>query len=877
MKKLVVIDGNSLLFRAYFAMRPMTTKEGVFTQGVFAFINMLDRIVKESDPDYLAVAFDMKKKTFRHEIYKEYKAGRQKTPPELLSQIPLLKKVLHAMNIAVLEKETYEADDIIGTLSVKATDAGIETLIISGDKDELQLVGKNVRTLINRKGMSEFDLYDEAKMDEVYGLTPAQFIDLKALMGDSSDNIPGVPGVGEKKGIALLKEYGTLEGVIEHADEIKGKRGENVRDNIDEVRVWKKLTTIFTDVPLDVSLDDLKFEEPDCDELLKVYTELEFNSFIRALQKDGKTGGPAVKATSNADATDLSAEADAVKTVAWADFIKACEKGEELFIEAALPEDHSRVPEIKHIALLSAEKKIFTYRELTAFEYEDALGDLIKTGCSFAGHSLKPLVYTIKYYGHDDPEISFDTEIAEYLIDANAGRYDLMKMFFRYSKTAPELPEEGGEKAALCRLIAASKVMGYQKPILEDEGLAKLFYECELPLIMPLAEMEKNGMAVRKDVLEEQGRELEKNVKDLESRIYGIAGKEFNVNSPKQLGTVLFDDLAIPYPKKKTGTGRYSTSAEVLEILSPDHEIVKLVLEFRKYSKLKSTYIDGMIPLIAGDGRIHPHFQQTVTATGRLSCTAPNLQNIPTRDEYSKKIRKAFVAEDDNVLVGSDYSQIELRILAAMSGDETLIADFANGADIHRATASRVFGIPFDEVTPLDRSKAKAVNFGIIYGISDYGLSVDLGIPKWEAAEYIDEYFDKHKAVKNFLDEQIALGKKERRVRTLFGRIREIQEFSSRKYVELQLARRLAMNTPIQGTAADIMKIAMNKVYAELTKRKMKSRLLLQVHDELIIEAVKDEVEDVKKLLKTNMESAVKTAVDLTCEVSSADNWYDLK
>lgn len=863
--KLVIIDGNSFLFRAYFAMRPMVTKDGVYTQGVYAFLTMLNKVISDQSPDYLAVCFDMKGKTFRHDRYPEYKAGRRKTPVELLSQIPIMHRVLEAMNIRIFEQERIEADDLIGTITARAEAEGITSVVITGDKDALQLVDEHTTVLINKRGMSEFTLYDPEAMQERYGLTPTQFIDLKGLMGDTSDNIPGIPGVGEKKGIALLRQYGSVEEVVANAAEIKGKMGENVRAHAALATLSKELATIKRDVPLSFAFDDLALKEPNHERLASLYRELEFSSFLRKLEQGlPETEGEA----------DLgSGKTDEIQTVEEADFYERVSEGAQVVLSMMTEKDYVREPVVHGFALYAPEEQLYTLCTLTAFDAEAALRRLASRDYRVIGHDLKPALYAMMSLGITGIRLQHDTAIAEYLLDPNRSRYLVGKMAVKYTSLSCE--DEGMDKV---HLLAVAEIAAAQTKFLAQEGLTEVFSECEMPLIETLTAMEVVGMKVDHRLLEETGRELDGRIEALEKRIHEAAGIAFNINSPKQLGTVLFEELAIPYPKRSKGKNGYSTAADVLEKLRFDHPFVEDVLEYRKCTKLRSTYIEGLRALIAHDGRIHPHFNQTVAATGRISCTEPNLQNIPIRDEYGRNIRKAFVPENEEyVFVGADYSQIELRILAAFSGDRGLIEAFNKGEDIHRITAARVFDLAPEDVTLLDRSRAKAVNFGVIYGMSGFGLSEELLISRAEAQRYIDEYFEKHEAVKAYLDRQVEIGAKEHAVRTLLGRVRQIPEFTSGKYMERQAAARLAMNTPIQGSAADIIKIAMNKVYKELCERGMRSRLVLQIHDELIIEAVRDEVEEVKELLRRNMETAADLEVALLAELHTGQTWYELK
>ena len=863
MKRFVIIDGNSLLFRAFFAMREMVTRDGIYTQGVFAFINMLNKILEDYHPDYIAVAFDMKAPTFRHTAYPEYKAGRLKTPMELLSQIPLMQEVLQAINITVLEKEGFEADDLIGTMTAKAADAGLESLIITGDKDALQLVGENTYVVLNRKGMTDFDLYDLEKMQERYGLTPQEFIDLKGLMGDKSDNIPGIPGVGEKKGITLLKEYGSVEGVVAHADEIKGKLGENVRANLEEAELSKWLATIKRDVELPVSWPELAYGEPDYDRLIALYKKLEFKKFLQNLERQ------------TPDEVTVEPEKDlleGVKEVSYEDLLDSLKNNRTLIIEMDTDDNHKQLPEVKGVRLYNPEQMHYAECTVTPLDFEIRMGSLLDKEPELVGLGLKPMAYTLLQYGMDRFTLHHDVEVAEYLLDPNRSKYNLTNMFLHYANET--LDGEDAQK----RLVALDCIYRKQLSALEEKEMLSLFRDCEMPLIRTIAGMESQGMKINPEMLKSAGEELDTQIAKLEAEVFEEAGTTFNINSPKQLGEVLFETMGIPYPKKTKGKNKYSTAADVLEKLEEDYPVVSKVLMFRKASKLKSTYVDGLLGLIGSDGRIHPHFNQTVAATGRLSCTEPNLQNIPIRDENGRNIRKAFmVSEPENVFVGSDYSQIELRLMAALSGDPVLLEAFRTGEDIHRLTASRVFDIPMEDVTPLDRSRAKAVNFGVIYGMSGFGLSENLGITRKDAQRYIDDYFEKHQAVKDYLDRQVEIGKENFEVKTIMGRIRQIPEFKSRRYMDQQLAARLAMNSPIQGSAADIIKVAMNKVDAELREREMKSKLVLQIHDELIVEAVPEELEQVEELLRRNMENAVELSVPLDCDMHSGKTWFDLK
>ena len=890
MKEVVLIDGNSLLFRAYFAMRPMVNSKGIHTQGVFAFVNMFNKILKDYEPEYIAVAFDMKGGTFRHDEYKEYKAGRQQTPPELLAQIPLMHRVLKAMNVAVLEKEKYEADDIIGTIASDASKRGLSTLVITGDKDELQLVDEHVNVLITKKGLSEFDIYDIEKMNERYGLTPAQFIDLKGLMGDSSDNIPGIAGIGEKKGLALLHEYGSLENVLEHADEIKGKMGENVRASKDIARLSKWLATVNTESPIDYSWDDLKFSDPDYEELIEIYSELEFNRFIKELE--GKTDGNRHSSKQVEQLKSFNDEFSEIKLLSLNEFFAEADNGCDLFIEIATDNSHIDTPSISAMALFNKINATACIIDNSPIEMSAACMNIAEKDYRMSGCGLQKVVYSLKHLCDHEYKCRFDNQICEYLLNPSAQKYSLDRMILGHlglpcdetdlESFSDEINYESSKltaEACLRRSYFSSALEAAHEDALQNHGkLVELFHNCEMPLVSTLAAMEYDGIKCDPDVLKSIGQELVSEINKLEKTIYELAGTAFNINSPKQLGHVLFEQLNIPYPKQKNKSGSYSTAADILDKLKGNYEIVEDVLNYRKLTKLNSTYVEGLLPLIAKDGKVHPHFQQTVTATGRLSCTEPNLQNIPIRDDYGRLIRKAFItSSDDSIFTGSDYSQIELRILASLSGDESLINDFKQGKDIHRSTASRVFGIPEENVTSLDRTKAKAVNFGVVYGMSGFGLGESLSITRAEGQRYINDYFEKHEAVKKYLDDRIKEGETKREVSTYFGRIRQLPEFASSRFMEREAAKRLAMNTPIQGTAADIIKIAMNKVHNELINRGLRSKLILQIHDELIIEGPENEASEIKKLLDTCMRSAADLAVDLVCDIHSADTWYDLK
>jgi len=884
MKRIVIIDGNSLLFRAFYAMqRPMITSEGVYTQGIYGFLNMLNKIEEDFSPEYMAVAFDLNVPTFRHKEYDGYKAGRKPTPPELLMEIPLLKDILKAMNIRILEVPGYEADDIIGTVSRIAEEQGMEPLIFTGDKDALQLTSDITKVVFTKKGVTDFDLYDRTKMLERYSLTPQQFIDLKGIMGDSSDNIPGIPGIGEKGGIELLTQFGSLEEVLSRSDEIKKPAmRKKVEENADLARLSKHLATIIRDVPLEVGIEDMAFTEPDYEELTSIYKKLEFRSFLKKLGSKS-----AVENEVNFDPAELEFKGEKIGIGDKTNLYKLYNlKGKDVFVEV--------FGEFSHVTGNSTESIVFVadnayYIDLRLVSIEDLNAALKDIDFRMWGHDFKDTLFVMMSLGIEIKELAFDTSIAEYVIDVSKKDYSLKTVAIERLGYDPDNDEHAADSqmsmfrkafedntAKAVRDEAVARALRkIQEADIKEKGLEKVYYECELPLVEVLAAMECTGILCDMAYLDDFGKSLDKEIASLEKDIFELAGEEFNIKSTQQLGDILFDKLELPHGKK-TKKG-YSTSADVLEKVKDDHPIVPKILEYRNLTKLASTYIEGMKPLIASDGRIHCHFQQTVTQTGRISCTEPNLQNIPVRQELGRKIRRAFHAGEGKTLVGADYSQIELRVLAHLSGDEALIEAFNNNEDIHKMTAARVMGIPLEEVKPIDRSRAKAVNFGVIYGMSSFGLSEEINVTRKEAEAYIKEYFNKHPKVKSYMDGQIEFVKEKGYSETILGRKRKINEIKASNFMVRQLGERLAMNTPIQGSAADIIKIAMNKVYRELAEKHPGSKLILQVHDELIIEAETGELDEIKELLVRNMEEAMDLKVKLLADLNTADNWYDLK
>ncbi len=883
----VVIDGNSLINRGYYAIqRPMITKEGIYTQGIYAFLSMLSKIRSDYAPTHMLVAFDRKAPTFRHKEYDAYKAGRKGMPMELAMEMPILKEILDAMGIARYEIDGFEADDIIGTATKMAEEEGVRSYVITGDRDALQLATDLTSVIINKKGMTEFKLYDDAAMMEEYGFDHDQFIDYKALRGDSSDNIPGIPGVGDKTATALIKQFGSLENMIANLDQISNRK---LRDKVEEgamsAMMSKRLATIVRNVPMEMSFGDFAIREQDTDKLIDLYTKLEFKTYLAKLLKDmPSVTSPASSSDDGGMFNDYSYPD--VKVVKDKDeALDLFSSFKDVFVLFGSDNNHISIPEAKELSVLS-EGKVYV------FETDD-LSDLILRAFSgrkikISGYNIGSLFYFLFASNADVKALTpaFDCSVAAYVLNPSSKERSLDELLLEYFHIAPIQQEKQMDlfgsaaendysdvQRTLSGLFELSLVQAKE---ITEAKLEKVFYDIEMPLVKVLASMEASGFRIDPSALSEFGKMLKEHISVLEKDIYALAGQEFNINSPKQLGTVLFEDLKLP-AGKKTSKG-YSTSAEILEKLAPEHEIVAKILEYRSYAKLNSTYVEGLLPLVAMDGKIHPHFQQTVTATGRISCTEPNLQNIPIRTELGRNLRKVFTASDEeHILIGADYSQIELRVMASMSGDKTLINAFKEGHDVHRETASKVFGVPLEEVTPLQRSNAKAVNFGVIYGMSQWGLSEELTISKKEAEKYISDYFKKFKDVKDFLDRCVSECKATGQIRTLYGRRRMVPEINASQFMVRQLGERLAMNTPVQGTAADIIKIAMNKVFERLSEEAPEAKLILQIHDELIIDAPVSLKEKVSNILVGSMTGAADLEVELEVQESSAYNWYDLK
>lgn len=855
-KKMVILDGNSLINRAFYALPPMNNSRGEHTNAIYGLTNMLFKIFDDEKPDYIAAAFDRKAPTFRHKEYAEYKAGRKKMPEELFMQLEPVKELFRAFNIGIYEIDSYEADDIIGTISKKFESEEIAVSIYSGDKDILQLVSAYTRVLITRKGITETDIYDIQGIKDKYGFEPKGIIDLKGLMGDQSDNIPGVAGVGEKTALKLLNEYLTVEGVYENLDKISGvKLKENLEKCREDAFMSKRLATIYREVPLEFSLSDMGFKDYDSSKVLELFGRFEFRSLMDKVKQNS------------------SAECEVCSSIP---------ELKEYTRELNLDKD---IKDKGYINFLL----IHNGREVSSMLLEGGVvvskNDIRDFFPIFEDENIDKNTFGIKhmynYLGGENSELNghvFDAEIAAYLLNPAKSKYEMTDFLSTYCSYS--FREEDLEKGSLKLEAAFTDNLSIIKEKLIEEikkyGMDELYYNIELPLAKVLSSMELIGFKVDMDVLTDIGFNLSEEIDRLTAEIYDAAGEEFNINSPKQLGVILFEKLCLPVIKK-TKTG-YSTDAEVLDELSDKHEIVEKILSYRQLVKLKSTYIDGLKTALAEDGRIHSSFNQTVTATGRISSTEPNLQNIPIKMEQGRKIRKAFIPTNkDFIILSADYSQIELRVLAHVSDDENLIHAFNNDQDIHTRTASEVFGIPMDEVTSLQRSRAKAVNFGIMYGLSDFGLSRDIKTSRKEAKTYIDNYFARYSGVKNYLDNAIEDAREKGYVKTIMNRIRFIPEIKSSNRNVKMLGERLAMNTPIQGTAADIIKIAMINVYNRIKKEKLKSRLILQVHDELVLEAHNDEIETLKTLVRDEMENAVKLSVKLTVDVKTGNSWYEAK
>ncbi|HHW67208.1 MAG TPA: DNA polymerase I [Epulopiscium sp.] len=890
-KKIMLVDGNSIINRAFYGVPLLSNSEGIYTNGVYGFLNILFKLLEEDQPDYIAVAFDLKAPTFRHEVFQEYKGNRKGMPEELKPQIPLLKDILDAMGIKRLEKEGYEADDILGTVAKRAEEQGMQPIIVSGDRDLLQLATEQIKIRIpkTKKGGTEIEDYYAKDLIEKIGVTPLEYIDVKALMGDSSDNIPGVPGIGEKTAIKIIQQYHNIENAIAHADEIKPSRAsENLKTYQEQARQSKFLATICTQVPIEFDWEQFKLDSIMNPRVYEIFKQLEFKSFLDRFSMLQETNSVSM----NTHLSEVLYRA--------VDSKEAFEKVVEEIFEAGkfsfiiFSENHKPIgisfcyADTKGVWVGSSDE--FSIEEIMALA--KPLFESIET--EKIAHHAKNAMHILKHFGITLRNLVFDTMIGGYVLNPTKETYeydDLAQEFL--GQTFPseeEILGKGKSKKSIMNLeekdrtsfTAGQAYIIYHaekqiKQKLKENNQEQLYYEIEHPLIEVLFSMEEYGFKIDTQRLKEYVDELEEKIELLTKEIYEIAGEEFNINSPKQLGVILFEKLMLPMGKK-TKTG-YSTAAEVLEKLRAEHIIIEKILEYRQLVKLKTTYGDGLFAVVNQETqKIHSTFNQTITATGRISSTEPNLQNIPIKLEMGRKIRKVFIPSDEEyLLLDADYSQIELRVLAHIAKDETLIRAFRTGEDIHKLTASQVFKVPLDEVTPRQRSNAKAVNFGIVYGIGAFSLSQDLNISRKEAEAYIEGYFEKYPNVRKYMDETIKQARELGYVTTLFGRRRVIPDINSTNFARRSFGERVAMNTPIQGTAADIIKIAMIKVFNKLKEKNLKSRLILQVHDELLIEVHKDEIEEVKQILKYEMEHAVSLDVPLDVDMHLGKTWFDTK
>lgn len=892
MEKWMLIDGNSIIYRAFFALPPLTNSAGNHTNAIFGFTTMLLKLLEQEKPTHVLVAFDAGKVTFRHEGYAEYKGGRQKTPPELSEQFPVLKELLQAFSISQFELSGYEADDIIGTLTKAADEKGVETFVVTGDKDMLQLASDKVTIAVTRKGVSDVELYTPETIQEKYGLLPMQIIDLKGLMGDTSDNIPGVPGVGEKTALKLLHEHGSVESVLDNLDKLKGKLKENIENHKDDATMSKRLATIFREVPIEKSIDDIRYAGYDGSKLAEAFRKLEFKSLIDRLELGAEAGDmdkEAIAAAADLNINVIESEKDAEMLEKLIQLLQKSDKN-GLYIEAIGENPHHA--ELIGLAI-ATDEAVFVmpysvFKQPFAAKLRDWLEQADKPKYGFDLHKVE---LALKWSGISFEGSAFDVQLAAYLLDPTEASQTLSGINEKQGLSTLPPDEAVYGKGAKFRVPDADtlyrhlslKAEAVRKlvPLLTEElsntGMSKLYFDMEHPLSRILAGMEFQGIKVKSEELEALGRNLESKLTTIISSVYKLAGTEFNIGSPKQLGEILFEKLGLP-AKKKTKTG-YSTDAEVLEELAPYHEIIPLILHYRQLSKLQSTYVEGLLKEVRKEtGKIHTYYRQTIAATGRLSSQFPNLQNIPIRLEEGRQIRKAFVPSEPGwSIVAADYSQIELRVLAHIADDENMKEAFIKDMDIHTKTAMDVFGVTAEEVDSNMRRSAKAVNFGIVYGISDFGLSQNLGISRNEAGKFIADYKEVFKGVRQYMHDIVQQAKREGYVATLLERRRYLNDINASNFNLRSFAERTAMNTPIQGTAADIIKLAMVHMDAALRERKLKSRMLLQVHDELVFEVPQEELELMKTLVPEVMAGALKLDVPLKADMSFGDNWYEAK
>ncbi len=874
MKRMILIDGNSLMYRAYYGMAaggaPQANSKGLYTNAIYAFARMINHVIKLSNYDNILVAFDAGKKTLRHEWMTDYKAGRAPMPDEFRMQIAYIKQFLDIMRIKQYEQDLYEADDIIGTMSKIAEDNGYHVDIFSSDKDLLQLVSENTTVHLNKKGMTELEDYTPELFYERYQINYNQFIDLKAMMGDKSDNLPGIPGVGEKKAVALLQQYGTLDSIIEHKDEIKGALGKNVQENYESAKLCQKMATIIRDFDIKITLDDTKKQEPDKEKLIAFYKELEFKSLLKDIEVDA----PKI------------IEDNTYKIVNNPMMLDDILLPNSALIFETFEYNYHRCP-ILAIGIKNG-KGTFIIPPDMMFNNMSLMMYLGDENVKKSIYDYKRAYVLCKRVGIDLRGVDFDLLLATYILRSTGNQEEFKYIASYYDYDDVYLDEEiygkGVKKAIPEQNIlythiakkanALFELKDKSVELLNEKKQLHLLTNIEIPLSRVLGKMEFNGIKVDINELHKQKEELEIAITELEKKIYNLAGHEFNISSPKQLGTVLFDELNIPYPKKKGNS--YSTDIDILNAVKLSNPIIDLVIEYRAKTKLYSTYVIGINDYIYPDGKVHTIFQQALTATGRLSSIDPNLQNIPIRTPEGHLIRKMFVPEKPgNKLYSSDYSQIELRVLAHMADVKKLKEAFINGEDIHTKTAKEVF--KKDEITPLDRRHAKAVNFGIVYGISAFGLAQDLGISNYEASEFIKKYYEAYPEIKTFMDKIIDSCKENGYVSTMENRIRYVPEINSKIFMQREFAKRVAMNTPIQGSAADIIKIAMINVDNEIEKRHLKSKMIVQVHDELVFEVESGEEEILQSIVKEKMENAYKMNVPLVVDDSFGNNWYEVK
>ncbi|AOR24112.1 DNA polymerase I [Clostridium taeniosporum] len=871
MKKLLILDSNSLMNRAFYALPPLTNDDGVNTNAIYGFTNMLFKMKDEINPDNIIATFDKKSPTFRHKEYADYKAGRKKMPPELGEQFPIIKDLLKYMGIKTFEIDGFEADDIIGTISKFGEENGMEVYVVTGDKDALQLASEKTKVFITKKGVTETAIYDYKTFMDEFEITPTQFIDVKGLMGDKSDNIPGVPGVGEKTAFKLIKQYGSLEEVLKHIPDISGKKlKENLENNMEQAIFSKKLATIMREVPLDINLSDIEdIDEVNLIELKKLAKSLKLKSILSKYDLDNNEEElkelASIKINKIETIDGMEEVLSNIKESSYILFtLNDASKYSTMELEYLILGDKSLsyIIDFKLVSMSNGEK---AFNLLKDFMENDSIKKVI--------HDSKNLITFLNKNNIEIKGFEFDTAIAAYLIDSSKANYEVLDLINRFLEK--DIKSDMENIKAICSSYLKN-LSDKLKQMLHKENMDELYYKVEHPLIYVLSSMESIGFKINKGKLDELREKFKELIEKTEKEIYELADEEFNVSSPKQLGKILFEKLDLPVIKR-TKTG-YSTNQEVLEKLIDKHPIIEKVMYYRQITKINSTYVEGLKNVIDIDNCIHSNFNQTVTTTGRLSSTEPNLQNIPIKYEMGKEIRKVFIPqESDDILISCDYSQIELRVLAHVADDKNMIDAFAHHSDIHTKTASEVFKVPVDEVTSIMRSNAKAVNFGIVYGISDFSLAQDLKITKKEAAEYMAIYFERYPKIKEYLNHVSEYAKEKGYVLTILSRRRFIPEIKSSNKIVKALGERLAMNAPIQGSAADIIKIAMVNVYNKLQEKKLKSKLILQVHDELILNVKKDEFDIVKQLVINEMENAIKLNVALDVDLKYGTTWYDAK